>query len=55
MPEFQERDPAHQRWKKQVLAGDVQLEEIDPADLTPMSLQNPKWKLVQRAADGESA
>jgi alkanesulfonate monooxygenase SsuD/methylene tetrahydromethanopterin reductase-like flavin-dependent oxidoreductase (luciferase family) len=55
MPEFQERDPAHQRWKKQVLAGDVQLEEIDPADLTPMSLQNPKWKQAQRAADGESA
>ncbi|MFP6607887.1 MAG: LLM class flavin-dependent oxidoreductase [Myxococcota bacterium] len=48
MPEFQERDPEHQDWKKKVLAGDIELEEIDPADLTPMSLQNPDWKKAQR-------
>ncbi len=56
MPEFQERDPQHQDWKKQVLAGEIELEEIDPTDLTPMSLQNPNWKRSQgqvetRAAD----
>ena len=48
MPEFQERDPEHQDWKKKVLAGDIELEEIDPTDLTPMSLQNPDWKKTQR-------
>ena len=48
MPEFHERDPEHQDWKKKVLAGDIELEEIDPADLTPMSLQNPDWKKAQR-------
>ncbi len=47
MPEFQERDPLHQDWKKRVLAGEIELEEIDPTALTPMSLQNPKWKRVQ--------
>ena len=59
MPEFQERDPEHQQWKQQVLAGDIELSEIDPATLTPMSLQNPNWKKAQdqdpakRAAEGE--
>ena len=48
MPEFQERDPQHQDWKKRVLAGELELEEIDPATLTPMSLQNPKWKQAQQ-------
>ncbi|MGH0031937.1 MAG: LLM class flavin-dependent oxidoreductase [Myxococcota bacterium] len=44
MPEFHARDDEHQRWKQQVLAGEIVLEEIDPTDLTPMSLQNPNWK-----------
>ena len=55
MPEFQERDPEHQDWKKRVLAGDIELEEINPADLTPMSLQNPKWKKAQEKAERERA
>jgi alkanesulfonate monooxygenase SsuD/methylene tetrahydromethanopterin reductase-like flavin-dependent oxidoreductase (luciferase family) len=55
MPEFQERDPEHQDWKKRVLAGDIELEEINPADLTPMSLQNPKWKKAQEKAERETA
>ncbi len=54
MPEFQEREPAHQEWKKRVLAGEIELEEIDPAQLTPMSLQNPNWKKSQQA-QGETA
>ena len=35
MPEFHEREPEHQAWKAKVLAGDIDLEEIDtePYDL----------------------
>jgi alkanesulfonate monooxygenase SsuD/methylene tetrahydromethanopterin reductase-like flavin-dependent oxidoreductase (luciferase family) len=29
MPEFHAAEPEHQEWKRQVLAGDIQLEEID--------------------------
>jgi len=47
MPEFHADEPAHQEWKKAVLAGDIELEELDPASLTPMSLQNPLWKEKQ--------
>jgi len=31
MPEFHEREPEHQEWKAQVLAGQIELEEIDTA------------------------
>jgi alkanesulfonate monooxygenase SsuD/methylene tetrahydromethanopterin reductase-like flavin-dependent oxidoreductase (luciferase family) len=55
MPEFQERDPAHQDWKKRVLAGEIELEELDPTDLTPMSLQSPDWKTTQDRAAEEAA
>ena len=44
MPEFHERDGEHQAWKREVLSGARELAEIDPSDLTPMSLQNPNWK-----------
>ena len=29
MPEFHEREPDHQEWKQRVLAGEIELEEID--------------------------
>jgi alkanesulfonate monooxygenase SsuD/methylene tetrahydromethanopterin reductase-like flavin-dependent oxidoreductase (luciferase family) len=29
MPEFHDREPAHQDWKRRVLAGEIELEEID--------------------------
>ena len=29
MPEFHAKEPAHQAWKQQVLAGEIELEEID--------------------------
>lgn len=29
MPEFQEMEPEHQEWKQKVLAGEIELEEID--------------------------
>jgi alkanesulfonate monooxygenase SsuD/methylene tetrahydromethanopterin reductase-like flavin-dependent oxidoreductase (luciferase family) len=31
MPEFHEREPEHQEWKQAVLAGELELEEIDTA------------------------
>ncbi len=31
MPEFHEREPEHQAWKRAVLAGELELEEIDTA------------------------
>jgi len=41
MPEFQERDAEHQEWKQAVLAGDLELEEMDTARFTTHSLQTP--------------
>mgnify|MGYP003389439660 FL=1 len=29
MPEFQEMEPEHQEWKRQVLKGEIELEELD--------------------------
>ena len=29
MPEFHERDEVHQEWKERVLAGELELEELD--------------------------
>ena len=29
MPEFHAREPEHQEWKAQVLAGEIELEDID--------------------------
>ena len=31
MPEFHAKEPAHQEWKRQVLAGEIELEELDTA------------------------
>jgi hypothetical protein len=31
MPEFHERDHQHQEWKERVLAGELELDEIDTA------------------------
>jgi len=47
MPEFQARDGEHQAWKAGVLAGEIELEEIDPSPLTPVALQSPKWREAQ--------
>ena len=29
MPEFHAKEPAHQEWKRKVLAGEIELEDID--------------------------
>ncbi len=40
MPEFHAREPEHQRWKTDVLAGRVALEELDTASHRVYSHQN---------------
>ncbi len=54
MPEFQAHEPEHQEWKSKVLAGEIELEEIDTAAFTdrfgPNSVQIPPRKV---AAAGE--
>jgi len=47
MPEFHAGEAEHQEWKRQVLAGEIELEEIDPSSLTPVSLQSTRWKESQ--------
>ena len=32
MPEFHAEEPAHQEWKRKVMAGEIQLEELDTSD-----------------------
>jgi hypothetical protein len=42
MPEFLERDGEHQRWKEGVLAGEIDLEEIDTSpDTLPLPQRRP--------------
>jgi alkanesulfonate monooxygenase SsuD/methylene tetrahydromethanopterin reductase-like flavin-dependent oxidoreductase (luciferase family) len=41
MPEFHEREPEHQEWKAQVLAGDIELEELDTEPFNVRSNQTP--------------
>jgi alkanesulfonate monooxygenase SsuD/methylene tetrahydromethanopterin reductase-like flavin-dependent oxidoreductase (luciferase family) len=40
MPEFHARDAEHQRWKADVLAGEIELEDVDTAPHTVYSHQN---------------
>jgi lipase chaperone LimK len=48
MPEFQAREPQHQQWKQAVLAGEIELEEIDleahkmRSNQTPTTEQKPR-------------
>ena len=44
MPEFHALEPQHQEWKRGVLAGEVDLEEIDTDPFNLISPQSPKWK-----------
>ena len=41
MPEFVEREPEHQQWKRDVLAGDITLEDIDTAPYWRPTNQTP--------------
>ncbi|HUP84328.1 MAG TPA: LLM class flavin-dependent oxidoreductase [Acidimicrobiales bacterium] len=41
MPEFHDREPEHQEWKQSVLAGDIELEELDTEPFNVRSNQTP--------------
>jgi alkanesulfonate monooxygenase SsuD/methylene tetrahydromethanopterin reductase-like flavin-dependent oxidoreductase (luciferase family) len=41
MPEFHALEPAHQEWKQSVLAGDIELEDVDTTPYNMRSLQTP--------------
>lgn len=44
MPEFHGREPEHQEWKQKVLAGEIQLEEIDVDPFNTPTNQTPSAK-----------
>lgn len=50
MPEFQAHEPEHQEWKRKVIAGEIELEEIDTTAFTdrygPNSVQIPPKKVA---------
>jgi len=54
MPEFHAREPEHQEWKQAVLAGDIELEQIDTA---PHSFRGSAAPTIPSAASpaGEKA
>ena len=52
MPEFHADEPAHQAWKRGVLAGEIELEEIDTTPYNMRSNQTPTKK-AESAAPAE--
>jgi alkanesulfonate monooxygenase SsuD/methylene tetrahydromethanopterin reductase-like flavin-dependent oxidoreductase (luciferase family) len=50
MPEFHEREPEHQEWKRGVLNGEIELAEIDTEAFSMVTNQTPSSKV--RAASG---
>lgn len=44
MPEFHAMELDHQEWKRQVLGGEIELDEIDTDPYNVLSLQSTKWK-----------
>ena len=49
MPEFHADEPAHQAWKRGVLSGEIELEEIDTKPYHMASNQTPTKKGVSAA------
>ncbi len=45
MPEFHDREPEHQEWKRKVLAGEITLDEIDTQPYNFATNQTPSSKL----------
>ena len=44
MPEFHALEPEHDEWKRRVLSGELELEEIDTEPYNFISPASPKWK-----------
>jgi hypothetical protein len=55
MPEFHAMEPEHQEWKAAVLAGDVELAEIDTDPFNTLSMQSTKWKDASAEAQQAAA
>jgi luciferase family oxidoreductase group 1 len=53
MPEFHSLEPEHQEWKRQVLSGELTLEEIDTDPYNMVSMQSTRWK--EAVAKGTAA
>ncbi len=49
MPEFHDREPEHQEWKRKVLAREIELEEIDTQPYNMPTNQTPSSKLTATA------
>ena len=50
MPEFQAREPEHQEWKAGVLAGEIELDEIDTTPYNLVTNQTPAAKVRASAS-----
>ena len=50
MPEFQAREPEHLEWKAGVLAGEIELDEIDTAPFNYVTSQTPAAKVRASAS-----
>ena len=48
MPDFHGREPEHQAWKSAVLAGELQLDEIDTEPYNLVTNQTPASKLKDK-------
>jgi alkanesulfonate monooxygenase SsuD/methylene tetrahydromethanopterin reductase-like flavin-dependent oxidoreductase (luciferase family) len=55
MPEFHEREPEHQAWKQAVLAGEIELDEIDTQPYNLPSNQTPSSKLKEQGISAQQA
>ena len=55
MPEFHDREPEHQEWKRRVLAGELSLEEIDTKQYWMPSNQTPAAKLKEKGISPQLA
>jgi alkanesulfonate monooxygenase SsuD/methylene tetrahydromethanopterin reductase-like flavin-dependent oxidoreductase (luciferase family) len=55
MPEFHAREPEHQAWKRAVLSGEIQLEEIDTTPFNLPSNQTPTAKLKAQGVTPQEA
>ena len=53
MPEFQAAEPEHQQWKQKVLAGEIELEEIDIAPFRSRFSENSVQLSPAKAAVGD--
>ena len=55
MPEFHDREDKHQTWKRKVLSGEIELEEMDTSRFNRPSNQTPASKLKELGLTPEAA